>query len=167
MTALSHNDLNYLSYAEWISGDYNEFVKRTILPRFSRRFPLKLREMRVLITISEFNSLKTAGEIAEHLRQDPATVTRAMVILIGKGFVMSKENFHDGRSRILTLTEKGTSASTYFFHLFETALATIPQQDDEETILEVLKALSSRARILQDAQQKLSRLLKNATISTA
>lgn len=170
MAKLQYKDFDYLSYAEWISGDYNEFVKKTIMPSFTKEYSLKMREMRVILTISEFNSLKTAGEIAEHLRQDPATITRSMVALIGKGLVVSKENFHDGRSRILTLTEEGEIAAQYFFELFETAIGAVPQyqtaKSDRPEIIQALKSLSERARLLHDAQKRLSSLLQARTLET-
>lgn len=169
MTRLHYNDFDYLSYAEWISGDYNEFVKKTIMPSFTKKYSLKVREMRVIVTISEFNALKTAGEIAEHLRQDPATITRSMVVLIGKGLVASKENFHDGRSRILTLTESGELAAQYFFELFETAIGAVPEnlapKSEQPEILQALKSLSERARLLHDAQKHLSSLLQARTLN--
>jgi len=171
MAQLNYKDLDYLSYAEWISGDYNEFVKKTILPSFSKRYALKMREVRVLIAISEFNALKTSGEIAEHLRQDPATITRSMVTLIGKGFVSSRENFHDGRSRILTLNEKGETAANYFFKLFETAVFAMPDNSElsrrETETLNALQTLSQRARLLHDAQKHISKLLQTRLSQTS
>ena len=111
-------DLDYLSYAECICGDYNEFLKKIVLPIFKKRFPLKLREVRVLNMIASAGRPPSASQISYALRQDPATITRSLVILIGKGYILSEEDFLDGRSRLLKTTPEGAEAAMHFSEIF-------------------------------------------------
>jgi len=60
MNNLDLSDLRFLSYAEWITGDYNEFVKKSVVPFFNKTYKLKIREIRLrrmfsTITPAAFN----------------------------------------------------------------------------------------------------------------
>jgi len=170
METLNLADMKYLSYAEWISGDYNAFVKRSILPEFNSRYDLKIREVRVLNSIAELGSNKSASDISDHLRQDPATVTRSLVKLIGNGYVISVENYNDGRSRLLKTTEKGQEASEYFMSIFTYAINQLARGEvqhdadfDHESLTRSLKLVSLRAKTFRESQRRLAKLLKNRT----
>jgi len=160
-------DLRYLSYAEWISSDYNEFVKKSVLPHFAKPYNLKLREVRVLNAIADAKDERpTASQISDILRQDPATITRSLVILVGKGFVVSQEDFKDGRSRILQPTEKGSAASAHFVKIFSEILERAAQSSDKfrfgsdhGSLSESLEAVAKRARALRESQRTLRRML--------
>ena len=160
-------DLRFLSFAEWISGDYNEFVKKSVLPFFSKSYKLKIREIRVLNAIAASEeSNPTASHISDVLRQDPATITRSLVILIGKGFVVSEEDFSDGRSRILKPTEKGHAATAYFLKIFSEIIEKAAQTTDgykidydQALLTQSLEAISRRARALRESQRALRRML--------
>lgn len=160
-------DLQYLSYSEWISGDYNDFVKKSILPAFNGKFKLKIRELRVLNSIAATEYDVSATEISEELRQDPATVTRSLVMLIGQGYVESFENFHDGRSKLLKLTEKGEAASRYFLSLFSYATAQLGKIEkesgvtfDHDKLTLALELVAKRAKSLRESQRKLAKLFE-------
>mgnify|MGYP000503764115 CR=1 FL=1 len=156
-------DLRYLSLAEWISGDYNEFVKKTVVPFFTKSYKLKLREIRVLNAIAAAgDNNPTASHVAETLRQDPATITRSLVILIGKGFVLSEEDFTDARSRILKPTEKGEAAASYFVQIFSEIIEKAAESSDtykfeydNSLVTNSLEAVANRARALRDSQRLL------------
>lgn len=167
-------DLRYLSYAEWISGDYIEFVKKSVLPSFNKRYKLKLREARVLNTIASATGTITGSDISEFLRQDPATITRSLVILIGEGYVTSHENLKDGRSRILKTTQKGQDASQFFLSIFsesETLMRSKESQirfhHDDEALTQSLQLVAERAKLFRESQRELSRMLRNRLNSTA
>ena len=171
MEMIDLEDMKYLSYAEWISGDYNDFVKRSILPEFNSRYDLKIREVRVLNSIAELGPDKSASDISDHLRQDPATVTRSLVKLIGNGYVVSFENFNDGRSRLLKTTDKGKEASAYFMKIFTFAINQLASGEvdasahyDRDAITRSLKLVSMRAKTFRESQRRLARLLKDRTI---
>ncbi|WP_017930126.1 MarR family winged helix-turn-helix transcriptional regulator [Robiginitomaculum antarcticum] len=167
MDTKSLADLQYLSYSEWISGDYTDFVKKSILPAFNGKFNLKIRELRVLNAIAASEYDISATEISEELRQDPATVTRSLVMLIGNGYVESFENFQDGRSKLLKLTEKGEAASRYFLSIFRYATAQLSkiekengQYFDHDKLTQALELVSRRARSLRESQRKLAKLFE-------
>ncbi|MDB2439883.1 MarR family winged helix-turn-helix transcriptional regulator [Hellea sp.] len=161
-------DLRYLSMAEWISGDYNEFVKKTVVPFFTKSYNLKLREIRVLNAIAASGSESpTASFVSDVLRQDPATITRSLVILIGKGFVVSEEDFSDGRSRILKPTEKGKAAASHFVQIFSEIIEKAAEtsdtyrfQYDNRMLVKSLEVVAHRARELRDSQRMLRRVFK-------
>ena len=167
MNNLELADLRFLSFAEWISGDYNEFVKKSVMPFFTKVYKLKIREVRVLNAIAASEgSNPTASHISDVLRQDPATITRSLVILIGKGFVVSEEDFSDGRSRILKPTEKGRAATARFLKIFgdlieKAAETTSGYKIDHDPVLltQSLEAISRRARALRESQRALRRML--------
>lgn len=170
MDTLDLADMKYLSYAEWISGDYNAFVKRSIMPEFNSRYDLKIREVRVLNSIAEIGSDKSASDVSDHLRQDPATITRSLVKLIGNGFVTSVENYNDGRSRLLQATEKGKEASEYFMSIFTYAIEQLAKREvgddagyDHDSLTQSLKLVSMRAKAFKEAQRRLAKLLENRT----
>ena len=160
-------DLNYLAYAEWISGDYIDFVKKSVLPTFTKTYKLKLREVRVLNAIAWGQGEVTGSDISEVLRQDPATITRSLVILIGEGYVASQENIRDGRSRILTPTQKGQAAADLFLDIFtraETHLRSkdpeIRSQQDHNLLTQSLVRVANRAKLFRESQRELSRMLR-------
>lgn len=159
-------DLQYLSYAEWISGDYNEFVKKTILPVYKKKYPLKLREVRVLNAIASFEHPPSATYVSEVLRQDPATITRSLVILIGKGYVVSEADYNDGRSRLLITTPEGKQAADYFVEIFRDVVGKATHssnftkfEHDHNMLTQSLKLVASRAQAFKDSQRMLRRTL--------
>ncbi len=165
-------DLRYLSYAEWICGDYNEFVKKTVLPQFKKRYPLKLRETRVLNAIAVAERPPSASYISDVLRQDPATITRSLVILIGKGYVVSEEDFNDGRSRLLKTTPTGAEAADYFLNVFNEVVgkathATNGAQfnHDHGLLTQSLELVAKRARAFRESQRMLRRALNTRAFS--
>ena len=159
-------DLRYFTFAEWISGDYNEFVKKTVVPFFTKSYNLKLREIRVLNAIAASGSdSATASYVAEVLRQDPATITRSLVILIGKGFVLSEEDFSDARSRILKPTEKGQAAASHFVQIFGEIIEKAAESSDtykfeydNNMMTSSMEAVAQRARALRESQRLLRRM---------
>jgi len=171
MSTFDISDLRFLSFAEWISGDYNEFVKKSVLPFFTKSFKLKIREIRVLNAIAASEDKNpTASQISEVLRQDPATITRSLVILIGKGFVVSEEDFSDGRSRILKPTEKGEAAARHFLEIFGQIIEKAAEssdaykfEHDNAMLTQSLESVARRARALRDSQRALRRMFKAVT----
>jgi DNA-binding MarR family transcriptional regulator len=159
-------DLRYLSYAEWISGDYNEFVKKTVLPQFKKKYPLKLRETRVLNAIASSERAPSATYISDVLRQDPATITRSLVILIGNGYVVSEEDYNDGRSRLLKTTPYGAEAARHFLDIFRQIVGTAKHSSnaaqfnhDHNMLTESLQLVASRAKAFKESQRMLRRSL--------
>jgi len=151
MTAL--NDLKYLLYSEWISSDYNVLLKKSVLPVFSKRFPLKLREIRILSSIVHAPEHPTSKDISVHLREDPATITRSAIILTGNEYITSEVDAYDGRNRRLVATEKGIEASAYFLEVFSDITAkqnahlkSEHQDFDDTDLTKSLKVLTMRVK---------------------
>lgn len=167
MDGIDVADLKYLSFAEWISGDYNDFVKKTVLPVFSKKYPLKLRETRVLNSIASSEYKTTASDVSENLRQDPATITRSLVILIGKGYIVSGEDIHDGRSRLLKPTDLGLEAHNCFLRIFKESIDQIVDNTgvekfefDDNSLTRSLELVALRAKAFRESQRDLARWLR-------
>lgn len=64
------------------------------------------REWRVISVLGSYGGL-TNGHVAEALKTDAATVTRAVKVLKGLGFVDSKDSKRDRRKQLLYLTQEG------------------------------------------------------------
>ena len=164
-------DLRAFSYAEWIVGDYMAFIKSVVMPVFTKTHKLKLREIRVLTTILISGRNITASEIAEFLRQDPATITRCMVVLIGKGYAESSENYSDGRSRILALTDSGKEAAQLFIDIFDEGIKTYDQTvqysrsepQPEDDIVRVLDSITLRVMEISEAKREIAHRMKKNT----
>jgi len=160
-------DLEYLLHAENISRDYIDFIKNTVLPEFGKQYPLKLREIRVLNAIACSDHAPYASHLSDLLRQDPATITRSLIVLIDKGYVVSEEDSKDARSKLLKTTPKGSAASRHFLDIFKKIVgaainsAGADRFDHNHTVLsQSLRALASRAKAFKESQTMLHRALK-------
>jgi len=161
-------DLEYLLHAENISRDYTDFIKNTVLPEFRKQYLLKLREIRVLNAIACSDSTPYASHLSDLLRQDPATITRSLIVLIDNGYVVSEEDCNDGRSKLLKTTPKGSEAARHFLDVFRkivgTAINTAGADcfDHNHTALsQSLKVLASRAKAFKESQSLIHRALKS------
>lgn len=119
---MGSDDLKHLMYSEWVMADYTSLLKKSVMPIFVKRYPLKMREIRVLTNIVQAEDNPTLKDVSEYLREDPATITRSVIILTGNNYIISETDSHDGRSRRLVATEKGEQATKHFIFIFEQVL---------------------------------------------
>lgn len=144
--------------AEQVYRDYLDVLKSSVIPEITKTFSLKVRDIRILANAAEKNGRISAADIAFNLRQDPATITRSMVSLIGLGFVTTSESFEDGRSRVINLTDKGFEAVELYNSLVRKALTTATIID--ETFMSS-DNLRSTKTIMAKLAKRLSRLSRN------
>lgn len=161
-------DLEYLLHAENISRDYTDFIKNTVLPQFKKQYLLKLREIRVLHAIACSESAPYASHLSTLLRQDPATITRSLIVLIDNGYVVSEEDSKDARSKLLKTTAKGSEAAKHFLDVFnkmvQTAINTAgPDRFDQNhtALSQCLKSLAARAKAFKESQSMIHRAFKS------
>jgi len=161
-------DLVYFLHAENISRDYNDFIKNMILPEFRKQYALKLREIRVLTAIASCDKAAYASYLSNLLRQDPATITRSLIVLIDQGYVESEEDSKDARSKLLKTTQKGSDAADHFLDIFKKMIGTVVDISGAErfdhnhnALTRSIKLLASRAKAFKESQSSLHRALKN------
>lgn len=161
-------DLVYFLHAENISRDYNDFIKNTVLPEFRKQYVLKLREIRVLTAIASCDKAAYASYLSDLLRQDPATITRSLIVLIDQGYVESEEDSNDARSKLLKTTQKGSDASGHFLDIFKKKIESVISVSDTErfdhnhnALTRSIKLLATRAKAFKELQPMLHRALKN------
>ena len=146
-------DLRVLALAEQISRDYVEIIKAEVVPEIFETYALKLREIRVLMLLGQLNEPRSAAQLAETLRQDPATITRSSLSLIGARFLYTSDNPDDNRIKNLNLTQKGQIAAAKCIQLFEQAISDLQGISDKDekianrdTETDILSAMESQTR---------------------
>lgn len=100
-------DTTFHAYSEKIEDDYTYILKRAVVPGLGDIGILKLRELRVLVSLDFFDAPLTPVQVSELLRYDPATVTRASERLITEGHIVKADNIRDTRSILLIPTDSG------------------------------------------------------------
>lgn len=127
---LSENvDLSFMTLAEQIYKDYLDALKYSVVPKIEPTHKLKLREIRVLMSLGNATSDVSASELAEQLRVDPSTITRSLVILVRSDFIEIYENEADGRSKMIRLTEHGQNVAKECHEVFKSFLTDIDSTD--------------------------------------
>jgi DNA-binding MarR family transcriptional regulator len=152
------SELQTMIIAEQVYRDYMDILKSSVMPEIIETFGLKIRDIRILANAAEQNGRISAADIAHNLRQDPATITRSMVSLIGLGFVTTSESFEDGRSRVINLTDKGFEAVGLYNDLTHKALTKATIID--ETFMSS-DNLRSTKTVMAKLAKRLSRLSRN------
>lgn len=114
-----YSDLHFLSLVEKIGADYVSVLKRDIIPQLDIATPLKIRELRVLLSLNDLNGECTSRDIAQDLRYDPATVSRAVKHLIEADYVIASPNEKDTRQLTLTLSDEGRDVVRQALSLFD------------------------------------------------
>ena len=112
-----------MTYAEQMQKDYTDVLKAAVVPIVTKQFGIKIREIRVLVCAHQLGNRVAGTDIANALRQDPATITRSLITLVGLKFVETTDNYEDGRSRLILLTDKGNQAVACFNKAFDEAIS--------------------------------------------
>lgn len=151
-----------MTLAEQIYRDYLDVIKMVVVPEMDASSKLKLREVRVLMSLGYSTAAVSASELAEQLRQDPSTVTRSLVILVRGGYIKTFENQSDGRSKMIALTETGQVLALKCRNVLESFLADIDATDGledslrpDDVYVKRLTDIGKRASfVLERAKQK-------------
>ena len=156
-----NSDINFMTLAEQIYKDYLDVIKLVVVPRVGKSHKLKLREIRVLMSLGSSTSAVSASELAEQLRHDPSTVTRSLVILVRGNFIVTTENEADGRSKMIALTEKGKNTAAECREVFEDFLSDIDAGEGleeslrtDDVYVERLVDISKRATFVLDSAKR-------------
>jgi len=111
-------------YCHRIHTDYLNFLKTHAIPKLSTGKLMNIRELRVLMTLHYLQEDSTAMDIANILRFDPATVSRAVVALKEYGFISTSQfEDPDERKKPLTLATKGIEVGDEYLSIVRDSLA--------------------------------------------
>lgn len=152
-------DMTIHGLCSHISKDLHVFIKSQILKKMDDLEDLSLREIDVLMCVAYFNEAVTSAEVAETIRFDPATVTRATGRLIDQGYLTKEDNHQDARSALLRMTDKGEALSRRFstkaaqvFEAAESRLYMLLTDEERDELLRLL--LKMRERSMQFSKIK-------------
>jgi len=112
--AFEPDELGLVFASEQIFRDYKEFIKTSVMPEMQQHCDLRLREVLTLICIDSAVQPVSAKEVATIIRQDPATMSRSTLILIGKKYIVTLRNVNDHRAKILQVTPEGKKITSIF-----------------------------------------------------
>ena len=154
--------------SEQIFRDYQEFLKNAILPQISERYELRIREMLALVCIGSAIQPISSSNLADVMRQDPATMTRSNVVLIGKGYISTSKSLQDSRVKVLNITPKGQEVVDMYHELVSDTLERFNEHylmqqidfDAEKSVVEFAMPLQERAKNL--AKLSTDRSLRSA-----
>ena len=85
-----------------------ESVSKAFSKTYAKRFGITIAQWRVLAAVGRESNC-TASSIVEHTAMGKVQVSRAVSILIDKGYIKSRVDPHDRRNSILAFTNKGRS----------------------------------------------------------
>ena len=138
-------DTTFHSLAEKIERDYNFILKNLVMPELKNPENLKLREVRILSSLLFYDKPLSFANVSELFRYDPATVTRAVAILVETKHVKRVKSELDFRSVNLSLTEKGTVLANEYSEVvksvFQDLECDMPVNLDSEDKMSLLNAM--------------------------
>ncbi|MEX2105054.1 MAG: MarR family transcriptional regulator [Bacilli bacterium] len=110
-----------------------------------------------VIALQELNNQQLSGtNLAEKLRLERSSVSRLIDSLVKGGFVLRKENEHNRRETLLSLTEKGertvTEVSESSVQFFRTILINMTEQEQKQLIYSLRKFTSSLLKVMGESK---------------
>lgn len=145
-------DSMFLVLSMQIAEDYESILRQHIMPEFKHIKGLNLREMRVLRCVARDSFPLTGAEVAERLRYDPATVTRALKRLEGQEKIKRRPSPMDHRSEFIDVTPEGRKLADHYRDHFRATIQTLSEMqteifthDELEQFVYLGKKLSRRA----------------------
>ena len=85
-----------------------ESVSKAFSKTYAKRFGITIAQWRILAAVGRESNC-TASSIVEHTAMGKVQVSRAVSILIDKGYIKSRVDSRDRRNSILAFTNKGRS----------------------------------------------------------
>lgn len=156
----THPEFILYLYCHRIHTDYLSFLKTHAIPKLSTDQKMNIRELRVLMTLHYLEKDATAMDVANILRFDPATVSRAVVALKKYGFIATSQfEDPDERKKPLTLAPEGLKIGDEYLEIvrqsFTEAREMLRLKLDPKTLQRYLSVLLTlRERTHQFAQAK-------------
>ena len=124
-------DSMFLVLCMQIAEDYQTILRQHVMPEFKNSEGLNLREMRVLRCISRDKFPLTGAQIAERLRYDPATVTRAIKRLDSANKITRRPCPTDSRSEFIEATDDGEALANRFRDQFRSVTRILSDMQGE------------------------------------
>ncbi|NNE58656.1 MAG: MarR family transcriptional regulator [Hellea sp.] len=162
-------DTTFHSLARNIENDYIYVLKTMVLPLLDNEHGLNLQELKILSTLDFYDSPLTPHYMAQVLRFDPATVTRATKKLTGAGMVVRSKNHLDSRSVNFSLSSEGKDMAEQYANgvktVFDDLHSRLEIQASEERRLEYLNALYAirkRSQAMREISEQKGKLRKRA-----
>ncbi len=81
-------------------------VSGLIARAYEKRFGLTIPQWRIMVTLAGGVSLSQKG-LVERTAMDKVTISRAVGVLVNRGYLIKSENLPDKRSDLLSLCETG------------------------------------------------------------
>lgn len=122
-------------------------VSENLAALYSERYGITIPEWRVLATLGQFGRM-TARDVGAHARLHKTTVHRAVVALVGRGFIRREPNRADQREAFLSLKPRGRAV---YEDLVPTALAFAGRltedlsPEDRDALERILDGLGAKA----------------------
>ena len=167
-------DYVFRIFADQIASDYLAFIKKNVVKEMNTVRKLSIREIRILMTIDFHMRPVMASEVCAVMRNEPATVSRGLSILIDLGLVYAVDNDEDGRSKLLALTDDGQAYAERFKSLSHEKISAAEDHlgfhwDDEmrQNALRALDKVKLRSAALAGLKrQVMRRSFESAEMST-
>ena len=152
-----YTDTVLQSLSEMTSDNYTHIIKTCVMPYIGETHGVKMREIRILTCMELHDVPLNAGHIAELVRYDPATVTRAMSRLIDANMVLRKRAQEDTRIVTFTLTDSGRALLSLYNTRVKTVFTTLEgmmekslSEDEQAEFLIAVYKVKKRSRIMRD-----------------
>lgn len=149
-------DTTFLALSEKIAIDYGTVLRDAVVAKLTEKGNLKLREIKILAGIFFYKGNVTPALIADMLRYDPATVSRALKTLKTVDMIETGVSLTDLRSITLHLTPKGQRlAQAYIdqvratFADMETYLSHGLTDEEKLAYLDIMVKISRRAATMR------------------
>mgnify|MGYP000117884256 CR=1 FL=1 len=154
-------DMTFHAYGERLSDDYTYILKKVVVPGLPGLGSLKLRELRILASLSVMDTPLSPIQVSELLSYDPATVTRASVKLVGERKITRSANNLDTRNILLILTNEGKALANSYLsrlrHVFETleeGLFAKMGEEDKIQLITMMAEVNKRSAALRSLCDK-------------
>lgn len=149
------SDAVILIFTAQISSDYLTIIKRDIMPQLGDFEDIGLRELRALMVIDYYDTPVSSASIAEVLRYDPGTVSRAVKTLEECGYLFRDENKDDARSFVFFVTDRGKELANRYRELFSAHFREMDQrlgmdmtEEERKTVIKLLMKLRHRSHMM-------------------
>ncbi len=137
---------------------FNEIgiIEQLARARFERGLPhgLTLSQFRVLNHFSRLGGERTPVELARSFQVTKGAVTNAVQKLEAKGFVQTRPDAHDGRSKLVSLTVQGRAARDDAIATLQPLIPALMSEIPEQDFAAVLPFLQ-RVRVFLDENREL------------
>ena len=125
-----------------------ESVSKAFSKTYAKRFGITIAQWRVLAAVGRESNC-TASSIVEHTAMGKVQVSRAVSILIDKGYIKSRVDSRDRRNSILAFTNKGRSIYIQIIPAgitFERELIKIFTQEEIQQLNHLLSKLNLHSK---------------------